>query len=124
MYQLAIAREFIAQHYLIGGDWGPENSRHSHHYRIEVLIEGNELNRHGYLVDIVDLERTLAGIIDGFRDETLNDKPPFQGLNPSLERFARILCEMLAERLELPETRLSVKLWENDTDWAGYRAGQ
>lgn len=32
MYKLAIAREFMAQHYLVGGDWGPENQRHSHIY--------------------------------------------------------------------------------------------
>ena len=40
MYQLAVTRDFVAQHYLIGGDWGAENSRHSHAYRIEVLLSG------------------------------------------------------------------------------------
>ncbi len=30
MYSVSVRRNFIAQHYLIGGDWGPENELHSH----------------------------------------------------------------------------------------------
>ncbi|MGY6213959.1 6-pyruvoyl trahydropterin synthase family protein [Methylolobus aquaticus] len=120
MYRLSISRDFIAQHFLIGGDWGEENELHSHHYRIEVMIEGRELNEHGYLIDIVDLERSLLGVIGQYRDRTLNDQVTFGGLNPSLERFARILQEDLAGRLALGNTRLSVTLWENDRDFAGY----
>ena len=99
MYQLAVTRDFVAQHYLIGGDWGAENSRHSHAYRIEVLLSGRELDRHGYLVDIVELERALTEIISRYRDHTLNDLAPFAGVNPSLERFARVLHEELRARL-------------------------
>lgn len=122
MYRLSISRDFIAQHFLIGGDWGEENELHSHHYRIEVLIEGRELNEHGYLIDIVDLERSLLGVIGQYRDRTLNDQITFGGQNPSLERFARILQEDLAGRLALGDARLSVTLWENDRDFAGYSA--
>jgi 6-pyruvoyltetrahydropterin/6-carboxytetrahydropterin synthase len=32
MYTVAVRRDFIAQHYLIGGDWGAENELHAHHY--------------------------------------------------------------------------------------------
>lgn len=120
MYSLAITRDFIAQHFLIGGDWGRENSPHSHHYRLEVRIEGAELDRHGYLIDIVDLDRAMAGVIDQFRDSTLNEHQAFRDLNPSLERFARILWEMLRQRLPLEDKQLAVRLWENETDWAAY----
>lgn len=120
MYQLAISRDFIARHYLVGGDWGDENLEHSHHYRVEVSIEGERLDRHGYLVDIVVLERELAGVIDGFRDRVLNELAPFAGLNPSLEHFARIVWEMLRSRLDLSGYWLGVRLWENERDWAGF----
>lgn len=122
MYQLAINRDFFAQHYLIGGDWGQENQKHTHHYQVEVRIEAPNLNEHGYLIDIVELESTLAAIIEHIADKTLNDLPPFQGLNPSLERFARYIWECLAEELELDPRRLLVKLWENESDWAAYHA--
>ena len=32
MYTLGIKRDFIARHFLIGGDWGAENLPNSHHY--------------------------------------------------------------------------------------------
>ena len=35
MYSVAVKREFVAQHFLIGGDWGAENDWHSHHYQVE-----------------------------------------------------------------------------------------
>lgn len=122
MYRLAITRDFIAQHYLVGGDWGEENKKHSHHYKVEVLIEGEQLNRHGYLIDIVELENALTGVIDSFRDRTLNDLEPFKGLNPSLEHFSRIFWEGLQKKLSFSGADLTVKLWENETDWAAYKA--
>jgi 6-pyruvoyltetrahydropterin/6-carboxytetrahydropterin synthase len=121
MYQLAITRDFFAQHFLIGGDWGKENQKHSHHYKVEVRIEAPELDQHGYLIDIVNLETTLSKIIATFEDTTLNDLPAFRNLNPSLERFARAIFESLVEELDFERDRLAVRLWENDTDWAAYR---
>ena len=120
MYQLALTRDFVAQHYLIGGDWGAENLKHSHSYKVEVLLRGKVLNQHGYLVDIVELERALTQVIAQFRDRTLNDLAPFAGLNPSLERFARILYEELSASLAAKDLSLTVKLWENERDWAAY----
>ena len=120
MYQLAITRRFIAQHYLIGDDWGPENQKHSHHYKLEVRIEAPELDRHGYLIDIVDLENTLTEILKHYQEHTLNDLPPFKDLNPSLERFAKVIWESLISKLELEPDALRIKLWENDNDWAAY----
>jgi 6-pyruvoyltetrahydropterin/6-carboxytetrahydropterin synthase len=122
MYRLAIARDFIAQHYLIGGDWGAENFKHSHHYKVEVILRGAELNPHGYLVDIVELQTALAEIIAQFSDKTLNDLSSFASLNPSLERFARVIHEGLHAKLTQRDLSLSVKLWENDRDWAAYGA--
>lgn len=121
MYQLAITRDFIARHFLVGGDWGAENQEHSHHYRAEVIVEGQQLDTHGYLIDIVALESALAGAIGAYADRLLNDQPAFSGLNPSIEHFSRILWEHLRDSLVLPERTLTVKLWENDRDWAAFR---
>lgn len=122
MYQLAITRDFIARHFLVGGDWGAENQEHSHHYRAEVIVEGQQLDSHGYLIDIVALESALAGAIGAYADRLLNDQPAFSGLNPSIEHFSRILWEQLRDSLVLPERTLTVKLWENDRDWAAFRS--
>ncbi len=121
MYTVAVRRDFIAQHYLIGGDWGPENDLHSHHYVVEVRLEGPTLDEHGYLVDIVAIEQALDALVARYRDHTLNDLPEFAGLNPSLEHFARLWAQALVERLALPTVqRLTVVLWEHAQAWASY----
>ena len=123
MYTLCVQRDFVAQHYLIGGDWGAENEKHSHHYRLELRLEGATLDRHGYLVDIVDVERHLEALVAHYRDRTLNDLPAFTGLNPSIEHFARILCEALSAAVVAPNIgAVDVRLWENEIAWAAYRA--
>lgn len=121
MYAVAIRRDFSAQHFLTGSDWGDENRLHTHHYRLEARLEGSHLDEHGFLVDIVKIEAELAEILAHYRDHTLNDLPEFTGLNPSLEHFCRILCQGLANRLTTPTIRaIVIKLWENDIAWASY----
>ncbi|MCA9972658.1 MAG: 6-carboxytetrahydropterin synthase [Anaerolineales bacterium] len=122
MYTVAVTRDFVAQHFLIGGDWGAENEWHSHHYRLEVQLSGPRLDPHGYLVDIVDIERHLDALVAAYRDQTLNDLPDFAGLNPSIEHFARIACHALAARIQAPTlSHITVRLWENEIAWASYR---
>ena len=121
MYTLGVKRDFIARHYLIGGDWGPENYPNSHHFVLELQLEGRELDQHGYLVDIVDIQNHLEEIISYYRDQMLNDKPEFAGLNPSIENFSRILATSLSDRVQAENiTALKVVLWENDSAWAAY----
>jgi 6-pyruvoyltetrahydropterin/6-carboxytetrahydropterin synthase len=122
MYKVAVKRDFIAQHYLIGGDWGPENDLHSHRYEVELQIEGASLDQHGYLVDIVDIENHLNTLVTYFKDHTLNDLSEFRELNPSIEHFSRILAESLAARIEAPNlSALTVVVWENEIAWASYK---
>jgi 6-pyruvoyltetrahydropterin/6-carboxytetrahydropterin synthase len=122
MYTVAVTRDFIANHFLIGGDWGHENFPHAHHYVAEVSIESAQLDQHGYLVDITAIEAALGAAVDYFRDGTLNDKAEFTGLNPSIEHFSRIICEKLLAEIKPPGNgSLTVKLWENDSCWAAFR---
>jgi 6-pyruvoyltetrahydropterin/6-carboxytetrahydropterin synthase len=121
MYTLGVRRHFIARHYLIGGDWGAENFPNSHHYILELQLEGNELDQHGYLVDIVDVEKHLDEVIGVYKEQMLNDCPEFAGLNPSIEHFARILATSLSERIKANNiSMLKVVLWENESAWAAY----
>lgn len=121
-YTVAVKRDFVAQHYLIGGDWGPENDKHSHHYFVEVQLHGETLDQHGYLVDIVDIEHHLEALVAEYKDQTLNDLPQFAKLNPSIEHFSRIFCHQLAERITAPNlSHITLKIWENEIAWASYR---
>lgn len=122
MYSLGVRRDFIARHFLIGGDWGPENFPNSHHYVLELQMEGPELDQYGYLVDIVDVEKQLDEIVNYYKEEMLNDKPEFAGLNPSIEHFSRILATSLSERIKADNIgTVRVVLWENDSAWAAFK---
>ena len=122
MYTVAVKRNFVAQHFLVGGDWGAENNWHSHHYVVEVQLHGNRLDQHGYLVDIVDIETNLETLVTYYQDKTLNDLLEFAGLNPSIEHFSRIFCHQLAERIQADTLdAVTVQIWENEIAWASYR---
>ncbi len=122
MYTLSVKRDFVAHHFLVGGDWGSENQRHSHHYGVQVLLEGASLDKHGYLVDIVHVEKQLDELIAGYRNKTLNELIEFENLNPSIENFSRILCQALLKRIVFPNiSAVTVKVDENQIASASYR---
>ena len=121
MYTLGVRREFIAHHFLIGGDWGTENFPNSHHYILELQLEGAELDQHGYLADIVDVEKHLDEVVDYYKEKMLNEKPEFADLNPSIEHFSRILATTLNEKIKAKNiSALKVVLWEHENAWASF----
>jgi 6-pyruvoyltetrahydropterin/6-carboxytetrahydropterin synthase len=124
-YSVGVLRDFIASHFLVGGDWGRENQPHAHQYRLEVVFTGDALDRHGYLLDIAVVKDHLDRVVGRFENRMLNDLPELEGRNPGLEPFARLLGEALARGLvpALPPgtlTALTVKLWENEAAYATY----
>ena len=122
MYMVAVKRDFKAQHFLIGGDWGPENELHEHHYQVELQLEGESLDKHGYLVDIVDIEHHLDAIVENYRGKILNEYPDFAGLNPSIENFSRIMCLDLSAKIGADNISVvTVKIWENEIAWSSFR---
>jgi 6-pyruvoyltetrahydropterin/6-carboxytetrahydropterin synthase len=122
MYTVAVTREFVAQHFLTSGGDGPESRWHSHHYRVEVQLEGRRLDEHGYLVNIDDVKAALGAQLDLYRDTTLNEAPAFEGLNPSIEHFARALCHALTAGIHASNLEaVAVTIWEDEHSWARFR---
>ena len=88
---------------------------------MELQLSGNELDQHGYLVDIVDVEKHLDEIVGYYKEQMLNEKHEFAGLNPSIEHFARILATSLNKRIHANNiVSLKVVLWEHADAWAAY----
>ena len=121
MYALRVDRAFKAYHFLIGGDWGSENTHHSHDYRFEAIFEGPDLNKHGYLLDIVDVESAMDQQVARYENSTLNELEEFEGLNPSIEHFSRILWERMASTISKDGlTSMTIRVWEDGFAWARY----
>ncbi|MDK1081815.1 MAG: 6-carboxytetrahydropterin synthase, partial [Anaerolineae bacterium] len=69
-----------------------------------------------------DVEAHLDEIVSNYKEQMLNEKPEFEGLNPSIEHFARILAVELNKGISASNvTNLKVVLWENEIAWAAYR---
>jgi 6-pyruvoyltetrahydropterin/6-carboxytetrahydropterin synthase len=121
MYRLRVSRSFVAQHYLTVPNSGPENEWHSHHFKVEVILEGEYLNENGYLVDITDVEEALGFLVDRYQDATLNDLPEFESLNPSVEHFSRIFTTSFEEYIRTEHlSRITTRIWEDEEAWASY----
>lgn len=124
MYTLVVKEDLIAQHYLTVPNCGPENKWHSHHFTVEVVLESESLNKWGYVCDITDVKSALELLKDHVSDQTLNDLPAFEGLNPSVEHFARIaaehICGSLDEETQRRCHRMHVRIWEDEEAAAQY----
>ncbi|WP_049972349.1 6-pyruvoyl trahydropterin synthase family protein [Haladaptatus cibarius] len=121
MYEVTVSKPFVAQHYLTVPNPGPEGELHSHRYGAEIRLRGESLNEFGYLVDLDRLRESLDDTIAYYRDETLNDLPEFEGLNPSVEHFARLFCDRVLAGIDAPEvSEIEVTLREDDDAWASF----
>ncbi|MDR9502345.1 MAG: 6-carboxytetrahydropterin synthase [Desulfurivibrionaceae bacterium] len=122
MYALGVGRQFRARHYLIGNDWGKENIEHPHHYRLELVLETKDLDQHGFLVDISELNQHLDEVTAAFEGRTLNSLAPFKDVNPSIERLATVIHHLFRERLaHCGLAGLAVTIWEDEVAWTSYR---
>lgn len=120
-YELTVTRSFVAQHFLTVPNPGAEGEPHSHRFTVEVRFAGDALGDYGYLVDIDEAEAILDDLETRYRDSLLNELPEFDGLNPSVEHFARLFGDRVETALSdgNPE-HLEVRMWENDDSWASH----
>lgn len=122
MYSLGMRRSFDARHYLVGGDWGPENIEHAHHYRMELTLEAQDLDQHGFLVDIVEVEKHMVEVAAELQGKALNELDSLAGLNPSIEQLATVIHGIFRKRLaNFRLEALTVTIWEDDIAWTSYR---
>lgn len=121
MHSLLLKTNFIAQHFLIGKDFGRENFNHSHQYHLELEIKNQHLDQFNYVVDIVAVKENLDTLIDKYKDKKLNDLTEFTEQNPSLELFSKILWQDIISNFNLPkQSDVIVRLWEDDIACASY----
>ena len=121
MYRVAVKQSFSTQHYMTGADFGAENELHAHEYSVEVCLSGESLDEFGFLVNIDHVNTQMERTVDYFRGSVLNDLDQFSGENPSVERFARIFCDLFLEGFQPNRVAaISVQVWEYENIWARY----
>jgi 6-pyruvoyltetrahydropterin/6-carboxytetrahydropterin synthase len=123
MFQVSVDESFSAGHALRGYLGKCENP-HGHNYKVRITVEGPDLDSTGLLCDFTALKRALREIICGVDHIYLNDKAPFDTINPSAENLAKYFFdETMRQMSAAPEgARIaSVTVWETDTSSATYR---
>ena len=97
MFEVAVRKEFTAFHRLIGG--------------------------HEYLLDISVLETHLAQRVERSGGQSLNHLRAFEGRNPSVELFARVLATDLRPGLvDQPSLdTFKLVLWQPPQAWASFQ---
>jgi 6-pyruvoyltetrahydropterin/6-carboxytetrahydropterin synthase len=123
MFRVSVEETFSSGHALRGYKGKCENV-HGHNYRVQVSIEGPQLDGIGLLVDFTQVKHALRGIIAGLDHQFLNDLDAFKTVNPSAENMAKYFYEQLTGLLKgLPAgARLTEAIvWETDTAFAVYR---
>jgi 6-pyruvoyltetrahydropterin/6-carboxytetrahydropterin synthase len=124
MYEVTVLDEFVAQHFLtVPNPPAGEGEPHSHRFEVELTFRGDELNEYDYLVDIDDVEAALRRLNDRYSDALLNDLPEFDGDNPSVERFARVVWDRVTDEVtDGTVEAVAVTVWEDEQAHAAYDA--
>lgn len=122
MYELKVRTRFAAAHYL--NDYsGPCARLHGHTWKVEVAVQGRDLDHSGILVDFNDIKSSIKNIIGALDHRNLNDIEPFKAVNPTAENLARYIYEQLKPKLAYRERGIeitSVRVWESPDASATY----
>jgi 6-pyruvoyltetrahydropterin/6-carboxytetrahydropterin synthase len=121
MYRITVTARFEAAHNLIDYEGGPE-PLHGHSYRVEAVLEVDELRAHDLAVDFVPARRALETITKELDYRYINEHPAFAGRNTSAENIARHFAERLETSGALGRARVAeVTVWEGPENRATYR---
>lgn len=123
MFEVTVEQTFAAGHALRNYKGKCENV-HGHNFKVQVVIEGAQLDGTGLLVDFLDVKDAMRAVIERLDHQFLNDVPPFDKRNPSAENIAKYFYEEVLSHLK--DTPVSirlreVKVWETDIQSATYR---
>ena len=120
MYETGTALPVRAFHVMPGMP-PPEGERHSHDYRLDVVVGRDDLDERGMVVDLDALDQALrdaAARVDGADLEKVIDTEAV-----TVEVFARWLHDQLAAAVGgLPGATLAVRIWESPVAFGGYTA--
>lgn len=126
MFQVSVEETFSAGHALRGYKGKCENV-HGHNYRVQITLEGPELDQIGLLVDFTHIKKVMRDLIKRLDHQFINDLEPFTTVNPSAENMAKYFFEEVRQNLkEMPPGAMvkDVVIWETDTAYAKYWTGR
>ncbi len=98
-------------------------SYHGHNYELIIKLIGEPNLETGYVIDLKVLSDIIQeNVLARFDHKNLNlDTVEFKNLNPTAENIARVIYNILREKIE-PSLDLQVRLYETERNFVEYPA--
>ncbi len=121
IWRLTVRSEFCAGHALRCYEGKCENM-HGHNFFVEATVQGEKLHKDiEFLMDFKELKLILKDILEGLDHGILNDKPPFDTINPTSENLAQFIWQKMDAALQdSPVDVYSVTVSEKSAQSATY----
>ena len=112
VYEVSYETTFCATHRLTDGG-KPIEPIHGHDWRVEVVAEGETLDRIGVVVDFEHLKKVTGEVASRFHYKDLNEHPDLAGRSISAEVVARYFFDEVKKGLGEEGRGLArVRVWE------------
>src|SRR5256884_290330 len=120
--EVGLSRSVRAFH-IMPGLPGPEGELHDHDYRIEIVVDREQLDGRGMVCDLDVLEAALTELTSRVEDRNLEETRPAGPGAATVELSARWVHAPLSPAVAAAggET-LAVRVWETPVAFGGYRA--
>jgi 6-pyruvoyl-tetrahydropterin synthase len=117
--EVGLSRNVRAFH-IMPGLPGPEGQLHDHDYRIEIVVDREQLDGRGMVCDLDVLEAELTSRVEG---RNLEEIRPAGAEAVTVEVFARWVHDSLSPAVVAAGGEaLAVRVWETPIAFGGYRA--
>src|SRR5262249_33635588 len=102
---------------------GPEGQLHHHDYRIEIVVNREQLDDRAMVCDLEILEEAITELPGRIERRNLEEIRPGDAEAVTVEVFARWVHDTLAPVIATAGgDTLSVRVWESPVAFGGYRA--
>lgn len=123
-YVLSAETGFSAAHSLPGVDLCDRFHGHNWRIRLNVSVEGSDLDDGGMGIDFRIIEEVARATVADFEHRYLNDLQPFQDHPPTAERIAKVVSDRAAGAFahRAPAAKVAeVEVWETPSYRVIYR---
>ena len=101
----------------------PEGDLHAHDYRVEVVVERENLDERGMVCDLDVVEAALGEALAELDGKDLDSIRPPEAEAVTVEILARWFHARLGDAIRAAGgEELAVRVWESPTAFGGYRA--
>ncbi|MFZ2960134.1 MAG: 6-carboxytetrahydropterin synthase QueD [Candidatus Ozemobacteraceae bacterium] len=111
---------FDAAHFL-RGYVGKCANLHGHRWDVAATVAVRELDSIGMSIDFGDIKKLLKTTVNHLDHSFLNEKAPFDTINPTSENIAAWLFHELKDLI--PKGKLKkITVWESPDTWSSFEA--